>query len=102
MVSKPSSNLPGKYMPMPVRPRQGLRSMCGRGHQSGTFTDLTIPYGYPRGDGITDLIGGTAGDRLHTMIITHIGDLTDITIQYVIHAGWFMHIIITDLIELLR
>lgn len=76
--------------------------MCGGGHQSDTFTGHIILDGYLRGDGITDLIGGTPGDQLHTMIITHTGDPTEITIQYAIHIGWFMLIGFIDLIELLQ
>lgn len=102
MALKPSSNLPGQYIPMPVRPLQESWSMCGHGLRSVIFTVPIIPYGYPLGDGITDLAGGIPGDRLHTMIITHTGDHTDITIQCAIHAGWFMRITFTDLIELLR
>ena len=87
---------------MLVRAQRDIQSMCGHGLPSDIFTGHTIPFGFHHGDGIIDHIGGVAGDPLLTMIIIHIGDLTDFTIQYVILTEWFTLTIITDPTELLR
>jgi hypothetical protein len=60
--------------------------MSGRGRSLDIYTGPITVYGYHRGDGAIDRIGGDLGGRSYIMITLHSGDLTEGTILYVSHT----------------